>query len=139
MFWRKRQPEVELNEAAYERWLRAQRPDMRWFLAQSEADQEAMAAIGDLYQTDLHLAAAKAIRDPQTVELGMKAAAGDQEAELSLLQKVAGAVAARASSQPEPLSFAGISERRAESERRREERRNAGYSFLGRQPRTVTQ
>ena len=125
----RRSPVVTLDELAYARWLRAQRPELRWFLALGEEEQEALAVIGEGYVSDLAVAIAYAIKDPQVAELGARMAAGDETAEMSLLDKIAKQSAPRARE-----SMGGISERRQAAHASQQILKNRGRSFLGRSP-----
>lgn len=44
---------VDLTNSAYLRWLRAQRPDMRIFLALNEDEQETLAIIAENYLREM--------------------------------------------------------------------------------------
>lgn len=122
MFFRRRKP--PLTSAAYDRWLRAQRPPLLDFLKLSEVEQEALALIGDEYMQDLAVAIGYAVRDPQAAGDGIGAARGDATAEESLVRQLAAgfakAIAAKATAKPpkpEPWSppkesFAGFGERK---------------------------
>lgn len=80
--------EVDLNAAAWSRWLRAGRPaDLRWFLALGEPEQEALAGLGESWAEDLALGLAWAIKDPEAAEIGSRAAGGDPDAESALLAR----------------------------------------------------
>lgn len=114
---------VQLDELAYSRWLRAQRPEFRWFLALPADEQEVLASLGDQYVADAHLALSYALKDPQVAELGAKFVAGDTEAELSLLQKVA-----------RRDTMGGLGARKAQRETAKRVAKDSGRSFLGRRP-----
>lgn len=83
------EPEIELTNAAYARWLRAQRPPFSWFLRLGELEQEALALLGDEHAQDMAVATAWAIRDPQAASLGAGAQTGDPEAEEAIAQRIA--------------------------------------------------
>lgn len=98
----------ELTNAAYSRWLRAQRPPMELFLSASEEAQEALALLGDQYLVDTALAFADAIRNPH--EFGARA--GDEESTMAALRDLAiGALSKSAPARPR-FSTAGAVENR---------------------------
>lgn len=82
--------EVALTVAAYERWMRAQRPPLEWFLALPEVEQKALQDIGNAYLQDICLGVGYALADVKAAEAG----AGDSEDhEMELLDRLAGAAA----------------------------------------------
>lgn len=93
--WPRKTPVVDLTNDAYARWLRAQRPPLTWFLARTEDEQEAMAAMGDQHLQDLCIGIGYAVRDPQAAESAVGMAAGSQDAEVSLVQQLAAKVIAK--------------------------------------------
>lgn len=118
-------PAVTLTAEAFARWLRAQRPELKWFLALPEDEQETLATIGEQYISDVAVAVSYAIKDPQVAELGARMAAGDDAAELSLLQMVA--------KQSGP-TFGGISARKTARAAATQATKNTGRSLFGRAP-----
>jgi hypothetical protein len=76
---------VDLDRAAYGRWLRAQRPPLTWFLGLSDLEQTALAELGDEYVTDYMIALATAIQHPTE----SAARTGDEQAEADLLRAAA--------------------------------------------------
>lgn len=148
MFWKRKPKPVELTTEAYQRWLRAQRPpEFKWFLGQPVIVQEAMAEKGDEYATDMILALAYAIQNPQAAEAGIDAAANVQSEEqlvAALAQQFASKlgtpnVPTGTSDVPPRETLGGFGDRRqAHIAARREAKRN-GSTFLGRKPDTVTE
>lgn len=84
--------EVELTSTAYLRWLRAGRPDFRWFLAQAEDVQETLAKLGDDYIQDVAIAIGYACQDPALAEAGIE---DDAESDGVIARRAAQAVIAR--------------------------------------------
>lgn len=138
-FFRPERPVVDLTEEAFDRWLRAWRPDLQWFLGLDVDVQETLADRGDRYTEDLLVAAGFAVTDPEGTKLGFDAAEGDEEAEAALVARRAldavtrltvgragtpgqsPSKGPRSPAAPAPLSMAGIGERRQERRERREE------------------
>lgn len=125
----------EVTNAAYGRWLRAQRPPWLWFLGLSELEQEQVALLGDLHSRDLALAIGYAVRDPQLAEAGSAAAGGDVSGEETLARQVAGNLVRRILARDSgraaapKATMAGFGERSAAAAKAA---RNGGRSFLGR-------
>ena len=140
-WFKKKSPVVlDLDEAAFERWLRAHRPPFEWFLGLPGPEQEALAQLGDAYAADVMIATGYAIRDPDAANAGLTAET-DVDAEAALVQKIAAAavqkmVKAEPEKTPEPeaLTMGGVIERRKQAEKAREEKRNQSKVFLGRRP-----
>lgn len=148
MFWRtKAKPEkkiIDLDEAAFSRWIRAQRPPWEWFLTQSMEIQEALAQIGDEHSRDLCLGIGWSIRNPDDAALGADALNGNIEAEEALaakaaanavseiLQRTAQPVARSAG--PRPLSMSGFGQRVAKKVVERQSKAREGKSLFGRLP-----
>jgi hypothetical protein len=128
-FKNRKHESVHLDELAYSRWLRAQRPDFLWFLALQDEEQEVLASIGDQYVADDKMALSYALKDPQVAELGARLVAGDTEAEMTLLQKVA-----QQRDQPKRETMGGMGARTIAREMAHRAKKNSGRSFLGRRP-----
>ncbi len=124
-FWRKRP--VELTTDAHARWLRAGRPPYEPFLRLSQIEQEALAAIGDEFDTDRAIALAYAIADPETADAGVDAVESPA-AEETLVRRLAAGFIDRIQkgreTEPEPAqepsgppreSLAGFGDRRTET------------------------
>ena len=128
----------ELTEAAYLRWLRARRPPFELSLSLEVEEQEVLANLGDMYERDRCVGIGAAVRDPEGASLGARAAAGDEAAEESLLDRLARVAAQRnAPPQPapsDPLSMGGITARRAQRQHEKLVKKDAGRSFMGRPP-----
>jgi len=155
MFKRKKQPEVDLTTAAYQRWLRACRPQpLTWFLGLSDVEQDALADLGDEYVQDAILGIGYAVQDPEAASTGVAALAGDLNAEGDLLAKVAAAAAQRIMQGRQgaqgaagghrgpvapavPLSMSGLKDRRVNAERTRQDAKDSRRSFAGRAPDAV--
>ena len=82
-----------LNNEAYARWLRAQKPDETMFYSLNEEEQETLAMIGEAYQEDYILGLASAILSP----VETLAAGGDKEAEEDIATRVGQALLERIS------------------------------------------
>lgn len=152
MFWRKKQArQVELTRESYAWWLRAQRPDLRWFLGLSAVEQESLARLGDEYVQDWIIALSYSVQNPEAAEAGLDAA-DDVESEEQLVATLARNFAARlgtpnvpngtpdvppAARQPD--SMGGFGERKAASQAKQRSERAAGRSFLGRAPDEVAE
>ena len=129
-FRRRPAPELELNEDAFDRWIRAQRPPFELFLTWPEEVQEALAQRGDAYVEDIATLYGYAVLDPERTRLGLAAEEGDEdvEAELTLLnaKTLAAAMSRVAQNAPQapapasPLSFGGIGKRRQERQETRQ-------------------
>lgn len=131
------QPQVEVTEESYLRWLRARQPPFEFFLGLAPEEQEILARIGDMYERDRCVGVGRAVRDPDTSALASRAAAGDKAAEESLLQRVARAAAQQEPQQrrgPAPLTMGGISERARLRAIAAHEARARSRSMLGRRP-----
>ena len=81
-------PGVDLTPEAYSRWLRAYRPDLRWFLGLPASQQETLADLGDEHRKDTCLAIGWACKDPAAAAAGVAAAAGDKDAEVELVRQL---------------------------------------------------
>jgi hypothetical protein len=149
IFRRKKAPAPELTNEAHARWLRAGRPPYTLFLGLSEIEQEALAQIGDDYDTDRAIALAYAIADPRAADDGVSAVQGDAGAEESLARRLAEGLigklyASKGPSAPQTPpdapksmpreSLAGFGERRTETHT--DDR--AKPPLFGRQPDEVT-
>ena len=114
-FWR-RKPLPELTNAAYQRWLRAQRPPFQWFLERTEIEQEHLAQMGDEHAQDFALAVGYAVRDPEVAEAGVAAAQGDMAGEEALARRLAATFAQRIQQQrpaaPPPTTMSGLGQRK---------------------------
>lgn len=143
--FRRKPKQVELTRESYAWWLRAQRPDLRWFLGLSAVEQESLAQLGDEYVQDWILALSYSVQNPEAAEAGLDAA-NDVESEEQLVATLARNFAARlgtpnipAPAPPAPQSMGGFGERRAASEARQRSERLAGRSFLGCAPDEVAE
>lgn len=150
--FRRKPKQVELTRESYAWWLRAQRPDLRWFLGLSAVEQESLAQLGDEYVQDWILALSYSVQNPEAAEAGLDAA-NDVESEEQLVATLARNFAARLGTPnisgmsqpgtpkvpPAPQSMGGFGERRAASEARQRSERVAGRSFLGRAPDEVAE
>lgn len=82
MFRRRTPKPVDLTATAYQRWLRALRPnDLPWFLQLSELDQESLARLGEEYLEDVITAVGYAIHNPEIAEAGTDAATNPKSEE----------------------------------------------------------
>jgi len=147
MFGRKRKPvQVNLTQPAYERWLRACRPQtLPWFLTLPEGEQEALAGIGEAYVADIIAAIGYATQSP-VAAAAISTRSDRAEGEGRLLESLSSAVVARARAQaaggpgagPEdltrPQSMGGIGARRQAVQEARTVAANAARSWLGRAP-----
>ena len=88
---RKAPVEVQCTQAAFRRWLRAQRPPLTWFLALAEDEQQVLADLGEQQARDLCVGIGYAVRDPKGAEAG---SAGGVDAEEHLLEQLVGAASA---------------------------------------------
>lgn len=93
-------PGVDLTPEAYSRWIRAYRPDLRWFLGLPEAQQETLAELGDEHRKDTCLAIGWACKDPAAAAAGVAAAAGDKDAEVELVRQLTARVLRDVAAQP---------------------------------------
>jgi len=145
--FRRRPPELALDEAAFDRWIRAQRPPFELFLSWPEEVQEALAQRGDAYLEDAATLIGYAVLDPERTRLGIAAADGDEDAEADLtllnaktLAAAMSRVAQDAPQAPEPaspLSFGGLGKRREErQETRQASKEKEGFTptLFGRKP-----
>lgn len=134
--------EVTLNEQSYRYWIRAQRPDLRWFLGLSQDLQGKLAEIGEDERGRAALELAHAIRDPEAVDAVLSGDEADQEA-LAIQRMAQGVVEAafRASSATVPTTkpsappaptMAGLGKRKVEAPLAGAFARSR--SFLGRTP-----
>lgn len=133
--WHKKRNQVELTKESFGRWLRAQRPDLHWFLSLEELVQESMAMMGDEYMADLAVAFAKAAMDPEAAEAGLDAATNPRSEE-KLAQKVALGLIRQiqdATGKAPSVSMSGIGKRRSETSDAKERKPYDG-TFLGRKP-----
>lgn len=142
LFHRRR--ELELDEAAFTRWLRALRPPFTWFLAQPPDTQEALARLGDEWMQGHALDVGYAVQNPAVAEAGLHAV-DDPAAEETLARALALGVAQRiagkgpespvAAPEPPPApTLAGVGKRRQAAAERRQQAKDRGRRFLGRQP-----
>ena len=142
--WPFRKPSPVLTNAAYSRWLRAQRPTLLWFLGMTELEQEQLALLGDLHARDFAVAVGWAVSNPQLAEAGSAAAGGDVGGEETLARQVAGnlvrRILARGSggdggrAAASPATMAGFGERSAAASQAAKAALNGGRRFLGRAP-----
>jgi len=117
------QHEGHLTPDSYARFLRAGgRPDLGFFLGLDDADQEAMAEIGDAYSEDLAIAQAYAIHDPDAAAAGM----GVEEAEERVLARLGAAMLARAGSEGSPGPSLGLEGSRTHDQGVQEHRPTGG-------------
>lgn len=103
-------PTVDLDEKAYERWIAAMRPDLRWFLALSHVEQERLAEIGAESMRDICVGVGYAVRDPAGVDGALHP--DSQDAEVERLKELATATALKImgqSPQQQPASAVGSS------------------------------
>lgn len=138
--------EVVLDADAYARWIRAQRPDLRWFLALAAAEQEVLARMGDSYVQDLFenlcVSIGMAVADPALADAGMQAKAGGPGAEDNFVQQLALATARKLGATPAPTparatpaTFGGFAERQQQRAAASKQRQDSERSFLGGPPR----
>jgi hypothetical protein len=92
--FQKRQLPIVTN-AAYARWLRAQRPSWVWFFRLTEVEQEQLAMLGDEHAERTAVGVGYAVADPVLAEAGVQAARGDLEGEVTLAKRLAADVAGR--------------------------------------------
>jgi len=118
----KRQPPLRLTNDAYNRWLRAMRPPLEFFLARSELEQEQLATQGDEYVEDVVLAIGQAVANPGAADAHLRAHRGDVAGEIKLAQMMAQSVAQRLvgtkqaqDATPPPPSMAGFGKRQRET------------------------
>lgn len=146
MFRRKPKPEVALNETAYARWLKACRPQpLAWFLGLSEADQQALATLGEAYTADLIVAVGLASQS-EAAAYGVYAKVDREAAEAGLLQSLSMMAASKASSAParrpgepkygeKPTTLSGVLDEQKQNKARADaEARERAPVFLGRKP-----
>lgn len=127
MFWRKKPGPVDVTTDAHARWLRAGRPPYEAFMRMPQIEQEALAAVGDEFDTDRAIALAYAIADPQAADAGVDAV-DNSTAEETLVRRLASGFVekiqkARQSEQAPPSeppkppreSMAGFGDRRSET------------------------
>lgn len=89
--------EVELSRESYGRFLRAGgRPDLNWFLQQSDEDQEIMAEMGDEIAHDRIVAQAYAIHDPDAAAVDIDI----EEAEERVIIRMGAAMIAKLAGDP---------------------------------------
>jgi enoyl-CoA hydratase/carnithine racemase len=113
MFKRK-QPQPELTNDAYARWLRAQRPPLVMFLGLSALEQEQLAALGDQHTLDLCATLGYALQNPEAVDAGSADRFGtDAESEIDLAKQLAARFAEKLAGKAEKPSesFAGFGSR----------------------------
>lgn len=98
--FRKKPKKVDLSNAGYMRYLRAQgKPELGWFLGLSELEQETLARIGDEYLLYIQEMASEG-----PAPSGMS----DEEAVRAATREAIDQVMARAQPPEEGESFAGI-------------------------------
>lgn len=138
MFRRKPKPEVTLTEAAYARWLKACRPQpLAWFLGLPEAEQQALAAIGEAYTADLIVALGLSAQS-EAAAYAVYTRVDREAGENSLLQTLSAMASAKAASASgpkygvKPTTMSGVV-----SERKRNEEKAKSAAtparFLGRE------
>lgn len=141
-FWRRRieqQREVELDNAAFRRWLRAGRPPFVWFLEQDAETQEQLALLGDAQERDRCVGIGYAVRNPEAAAVGLSAG-GERDDEASMVARLAAEAlakmrqqtAARAASAP--VSMAGVVGHAQAAAATRKAAEHASRSWLGEPP-----
>jgi len=128
----RRSTTADLTEDSYRRWLRAARPELRWFLALEPEVQEALAQIGDDHRLDTALAYGTALREPKAAEAAVDMMrGGDLERLMDLAKRHE---AQRGAGEAQGLSMGGLSARRERVEDDRKRRKDAGRSLMGHKP-----
>jgi hypothetical protein len=121
--FRKKRIEVQLTNQAFKRWLRAQRPDLRYFLTLDEDAQEALACLGDAYVQGC-------------VDVGLESASEEMEEQASTLQQLTQMTVNRMESgaPPQaPQSMAGITQRKRQATIARQQAKDSQRRFLGKE------
>lgn len=137
----RRKPSLELSEAAYGYWLRAQRPPLEWFLGLDAPTQATLAELGDEYVADVAVAIGYGVADPALAEAGISARI-DPEAEEDLLRRVSAEAAQRVLGREEapdvaPVTMAGWAQRQTIRQDTEQRTKDEARSFLGRAPDAV--
>lgn len=129
---------VGLDEAGFERWMRANRPPLPWFLGLQELEQERLAQLGDLHSQDVCLGIGYAVRDPDIAKAGRDPQ--NIEGETALLElMLRGAMARTPNAQPQhdripQPTMGGIKQRQTKIQERKAEERASGLRLFGRAP-----
>lgn len=123
---------IDLTNAIYQRWLRAQKPPFEMFASLSELEQEQLAVMGDDYAQDMAIAVAIAVANPQAASDGVGALHGDVDSEASMALQMAQGMAARTQPEQSFSGFGGSKQRSANSEVKTAS--SASASFMGQPP-----
>lgn len=124
---------------AYSWWLEAQRPPLQWFLKKSPDVQATLAALGNVYITNVSLGIGYAVADPEASEAGVDADV-NLDSEEVLLRKLAQGAALRSSlSRERPQDglqspAAVVAPQSAGSGAKQQERRDKVARLFGRDP-----